>query len=117
MSYTLLSIKPTFLYIKKSILNIVSYLTQELNYIYFKSNESFNFEFNQFNLETNIDNLCEIQYPNSTTKYEKEDNTDNIDNNGWGLFVFIDEYEIKNEVCNKETNVPTINKLHSILLV
>ena len=91
MNTPLLSIKPTYLLIKSSILNLLSYLSYELNYIYIQSNESD--EFNEFGLECYSENDI---YPNSTTKYAKEDNNDN--KNNWGLWVFTEECDINNEV-------------------
>ena len=96
MNTTLLSIKPTYLLIKSSILNLLSYLSYELNYIYIQSNESDEYEFNKFNefgFESDLENDI---YPNSTTKYAKEDNNDN--KNNWGLWVFTEECDINNEV-------------------
>ena len=98
MNNNLLSIRPTYLLIKSSIINLLSYLSHELNYIYIKSKESDEFEFDEFDfdefgLECYLEN---DKYPNSTTKYEKEDNNDT--KNNWGLWVFTEEYDIKNEV-------------------
>ena len=84
MSITLLSIRPTYLLIKNSIINIFAYLSHELNYIYMSSSESIEYDYTELTIE--------IEYPEATTIFASVLNEN--DKDGWGFHVYI-ENEVK----------------------